>query len=188
MRTALRVGLLALLLVVATAAIASTSYTTATLERDTNIDVVSDDQGVIALTDGNSGGVVTVDSSGELSIDFRVGSASGVNVDSIYELGDPSNSSERAFNITNQDSVSHTITLNYTVSSGDGVGDGSPNVEFRVYDASGTQVAAEDEETGTGSFTASSGESFAVVVIVDTTVGGLDQTSNVSGTLAVTGT
>lgn len=178
---------MAVLLLLGTVAIASSAFTTATLERDTSIDVVSDDAGIIALTDGNSGGIVTIDSSGELSIDFGVGSASGVNVDSIYELGDPDDPSQRAFNITNQDSVSHSIELNYTVSTGDGVGDGESSVAFSVFDSSGTQVATEDEESGTASFTAASGETFAVVVVVDTTPGSVDQSSDLSGLLRITG-
>lgn len=190
MRTVLRMSILAVLLLLATGAIASSAFTTATLERGTSINVVSDDQGVIALTDGNSGDVVQIDgSTGELRIDFAVGSASGVNVNSTYDLGDsadPTNS--RAFNITNQDGVSHTIELNYTVSDGSGVGDSQSSVQFEVYDAAGTQVAVEDEESGTASFTAASGETFAVVVLVDTTMSGVDQNSDLSGTLYVTAT
>lgn len=188
MRTSTRVGLFTVMVLLLTGLIASSAFTTASLERDTSIDVVSDDAGIIALTDGTSGGVVSVDSSGELSIDFRVGSAGGVNVNSTYELGDPASpTTVQAFNITNQDSVGHTIGLNYSVASGDGVSDGSPSVEFQVYDSTGTQVATEDESSGTGSFSAASGETFYVVVVVDTTVGSLDQSSDLSGTLRVTG-
>lgn len=188
MRTVLRLGVLAVLLLLATSAIASTAYTTATLERGTSIDVVTDAEGVIALTDGNSGGIVEVDgTTGELSIDFAVGSATGVNVNSVYELGDPADPTQRAFNITNQDSVQHDIELEYDVTSGDGVGDGESSVEFQVYDSSGSQVAVEDEESGTATFTAASGETFAVVIVVDTTVGNLDDSDDLSGTLYVSG-
>ena len=184
-----RIIIVAVLVLVATGITTASSFTTATLSRDTNIDVVSDSNGVIALIDGNSGAIVAEQSNGELTIDFtNAGSATGVNVESTYELGDPSDPSQRAFNITNQDSVTHTIALNYTVSSGDGVGDGSSNVEFLVYDSSGTNVASEDEESGGASFSAASGESFAVVVVVDTTVGSLTDSSDLSGTLNVTAT
>lgn len=178
------------MLLVGTGVIGASSFTTATLARDTTIDVVSDTDGIIALTDGNSGGIVAVDpATGELQIDFAVGSALGVNVDSRYELGDPADPSQRAFNITNQDTVAHDITLNYSVADGtSGLGDGLASVEFQVYDSSGTQVAVEDEETGTAMFTAASGESFAVVVIVDTTMAGVDQSHDLSGTLSVTAT
>lgn len=190
MRTTLTIVVIAAMLLTGTGIIAASSFTTATLSRDTSINVVSDADGVIALIDGNSGDVVRVDgSTGELNIDFGVGSATGVNVDSRYELGDPDDPSQRAFNITNQDGVSHEIELNYTVSDGtSGVGDGESSVEFQVYDSSGTQVATEDEESGTASFTAESGETFAVVVVVDTTMDGVDQTDDLSGILDITAT
>lgn len=184
-----RIAIVAVLILVATGITTASSFTTATLSRDTNINVVSDSNGVIALVDGNSGGIVAEQSNGELTIDFtNAGSATGVNVESTYELGDPANPSQRAFNITNQDSVDHTIELNYTVSSGDGVGDGASSVEFRVYDSSGTNLATEDEESGTASFTATSGDSYAVVVIIDTTVGSLTDADDLSGTLEVSAT
>ena len=166
----------------------ASSFTTATLSRDTSINVVSDSNGVIALIDGNSGSMVSQKSNGELTIDFAAGSGSGVNVDSTYELGDPNDPSQRAFNITNQDGVSHQIELNYTVSSGDGVGDGTSNVEIQVFDASGTNVATEDEDSGTATFTATGGETFAVIVVVDTTNVGVTDSSDLSGTLAISAT
>lgn len=192
MRSTLTVAIIAAMVLTGTGVIAASSFTTATLSRDTQIDVVSDANGFIALTDGDSGGVVYVDSTtGELKIDFAAGSATGVNVNSTYELGTPSWSpgNERAFNITNQDTVSHSIRLNYTVSDGtSGVGDGSSSVEFQVYNSTGTNVATEDEETGDVSFTATSGETFAVVVVVDTTMAGVDKSDDLSGTLNVTAT
>lgn len=189
MRTTLTIALVTAMLLTGTGIIAASSFTTATLTRDTSIDVVNDANGVIALIDGNSGGIVTVDgTTGELNIDFGVGSATGVNVDSVYELGDPDDPSQRAFNITNQDSVSHTIELNYTVTTGDGVGDGANSTEFMVFDSSGTKLITVSEEDGGASFTAGSGESFAVVMVVDTTMAGVDQNSDLSGTLEVTAT
>lgn len=186
-----RVGVIILALILSTGMIGASSFTKATLDRDTNINVVADDSGVIALIDGDSGDVVQVDSStGELTIDFTIGSASGVNVNSTYELGNPdwsSDTDEQAFNITNQDGVSHTITLNYTVDSGDGEGDSFDSVKFEVFDSTATNVATASEETD-GSFTAASGETFATVVIVNTTVSGVDKNSDLSGTLNVTAT
>lgn len=190
MRTTITIAVIAAILLTGTGIIAASSFTTATLSRDTSINVVSDDNGIIALIDGNSGGIVAVDgTTGELTIDFGVGSATGVNVNSTYELGDQNDPSQKAFNITNQDTVSHTIELNYTVADGtSGVGDGQSSVKFLVFDSAGTQVASEDEETGTASFTANSGETFAVVLIVDTTMSGVDKNSDLSGTLKVNAT
>lgn len=194
MRKGTQVGILIIALVMTTGLIGASSFTTATLTRDTNIDVVSDTNGVIGLIDGNSGDVVQEDAStGELRIDFTVGSATGVNVDSVYELGDPANpvgaSGERAFNITNNDGVSHTINISYSVADGtSGIGDGLNSTEFQVYDGTGANVATVSEEGPGGEFTAASGETFAVVVVVDTTPAGVDQTDDLSGTLTVTAT
>lgn len=189
MRTTLTIAVIAVMLLTGTGIIAASSFTTATLTRDTNINVVSDDNGVIALVDGNSGDVVQIDgTTGELKIDFTVGSATGVNVDSVYELGDPNDPSQRAFNITNQDGVSHDIKLNYTVSTGDGVGDGANSTEFIVFDTNAAKQITVSEEDNGASFTAASGATFAVVVVVDTTMAGVDQNSDLSGTLNVTAT
>lgn len=185
-----RVGVIVVALILSTGMIGASSFTTATLERDTNINVVADDSGVIALIDGDSGDVVKQDSNGELKIDFTVGSASGVNVDSIYELGNPdwsSNTDEQAFNISNEDGVDHTITLNYTVASGDGQGDSPDSVTFKVFNSSANNVATATEDAD-ASFTAASGETFATVVIVNTTMSGITNSSDLSGTLNVTAT
>lgn len=187
--TKVKAAILAAMVLLGTTVVAASSFTTATLERDTNVNVVGDANGVIALTDGNSGGVVKEKSNGELTIDFRVGSASGVNVNSTYELGNQSSPlSEQAFNITNQDGVSHTIELDYTVSDGSGVGDSANSTEFQVYDSTGTRVATVSEEDSGQTFSANSGETFVVVVVVDTTMSGVDKNSDLSGTLNVTAT
>lgn len=189
MRKTVTVGIIALMLLLGTGVIAASSFTTATLERNANIDVVGDTDGVIALVDGNSGAVVQYGTNGDLVIDFTVGSAQGVNVNSTYELGDPNDpSNERAFNITNNDGVSHTIELDYTVTSGDLTTDGVNQTEFLVFDSTGTNVLTISEEDNGGSFTAASGESFAVVVVVDTTLGTVSDTHDLSGTLNVTAT
>lgn len=174
------------LLLLSTGVIGASSFTTATVERGTNIDVVADDSGFIGLTDGNSGDVVQI-SSGELTISFVQGAATGVNVNSLYELGDPNDPTQRAFDLTNNDGVSHDITLSHTVTSGDGVGDGFNQTEFRVYDSTDAHVTTASEE-GSATFTAASGNTYAVVVVVDTRNGSLGTAADLSGTLNVTAT
>lgn len=172
--------------------IGASAFTTATLERDTTIDVVSDQNGIIGLVDGDSGNLVYEDgSTGELKIDFTNACAGcGANVDSRYEIGttgwSSASSDEEAFNITNQDSVSHSITLNYTVSSGAGDANSYNETEFQVYDSTGSRVLTISEEDSGRSFTAGSGESYAVVVIIDTRHANIDQNDDLSGTLNVT--
>lgn len=183
-------SIVAVAAIIATAVVGASAFTTASITRETTINVVSDDDGVIALIDGNAADIVQADSStGELTIDFAIGSGSGVNDDATYTLGDAADPSYRAFNITNQDTVSHSIELEFTVSDGtSGIGDSEASVTFEVFDASGSLVATEDEESGTASFTAASGESFAVVLTVDTTMSSVDQTDDLSGTLNITAT
>jgi len=145
-------------------------------------------------SDGEMGQVdhVLVDSTtGELQIDFGgVGTAQGVNVDSVYELGDPADPTTRAFNITNQDGVAHTINLNYTVtgSTTNVVGNNHNATEFQVYDSSGSHVVTVSEEDSGASFSMASGESVAVVVVVDSTHAQIDQNDDLSGIFQVTAT
>lgn len=186
MATKHRVAILVGLVIVGLGISTASSFTTATLERDANINVVADDAGFIGLTDGNSGNIVQI-SGDELTISFVQGSATGVNVNSLYELGDPDDPSQRAFNITNNDGVSHTVTLDYSVTSGDGVGDAQNHTTFRVYDTTGSQVAIATEEA-TDSFTAGSGSSYAVVMVVNTTDDTLGSAADLSGTLNITAT
>ena len=185
-----KIAVIALVVLVATGITTASSFTTATLSRDTSINVVNDAQGVIALGDELPGDVIRQDSSsGELKIDFTVGSASGVNVDSVYELGDPANPvSTAGFNVTNNDQTGHSVTLNYSVTSGDGTANAYNETEFQVYRSDGTPITTVSEEDNGASFSLTSGETVYVVVIVDTTDGGIDQNDDLSGTLEVSAT
>lgn len=178
---------LVVVLLVASSIVSATAFTTATLSRDTNVDVVADNNGIIALTDGTSGGLVTqVD--GELRIDFsNPGSGLGANVNSRYELGDPNDpTSEMAFNVTNQDTVAHDLSIEYTGATDEGVA--GDQIEFRVYDSSGTHLTTVSEETtgSVGSADFASGTTLHVVVVVDTN--GMTTNGDLSGTLNITAT
>lgn len=192
MRNVTRVGVIVLTIVLATGLIGASSFTSATLTRDTNINVVDDTNGFIALHDYLPGSIVRQKSNGELTIDFTRGSATGVNVDSIYELGttgwSDNSTDEQAFNITNNDDVSHTLTLNYdlTSASGNETGNGANETEFRVFDSTGTNVLTISEEGNGGTITLASGETVAVVVVVDTTDSAITSTEDLSGNFNVT--
>ena len=65
--------LMASLLLVGTVSIGASAFTAATVERSASVDVVADNEGLLALTDGNSGNLVFQDGSTEqLGIDVRV--------------------------------------------------------------------------------------------------------------------
>ena len=179
----IKLGVIALGLVIASAAIGATAYTTGSVDRQSNVNVVSDDQGLIALEDGTSGNLVQQNASGALTIDFTRNGASGVNTASHYELGDPNNGNvSTAFNITNLDGVSHDLTVSYTGAT-DG-GDGDANIQFQIYDGSNTKVATVSEETTSATISGvGSGTTHYVVMVVDTH--GVSDTSDLSGTLTV---
>lgn len=179
----IKLGVIALGLVIASAAIGATAYTSGTVERQSNVNVVSDDQGLIALEDGTSGNLVQQNSNGELTIDFARNGASGVNTASHYELGNPSDiNASTAFNITNLDGESHDLTVEYTGAS-DG-GDADDNIQFQIYDSTGTQQAMVSEETGKVTLSGvNSGTTHHVVMVVDTH--GVTNASDLSGTLTV---
>ena len=161
---------------------AATAYTTGSVTRSANVNVVNDDTGLIALEDGTSGDLVYQNASGALEIDFTKGGAGGVNTAAHFELGDPSSANTSyAFNISNMDVESHDISLDYSGSDGQ---DADNNIEFQVYDASGTLQTTASEETGAVNVAGvSSGQTLYVVVVVDTH--GLDSTADLSGTLKV---
>ncbi|MFB6303371.1 MAG: hypothetical protein ABEH78_10995 [Haloferacaceae archaeon] len=174
---------MALVVIALTATIGATAFTTASLSRDANVNVVSDDKGLLALTDGTSGGLVAQNATGALNVDFTAGGAGGVNTNATYELGNPSDpTNQTAFNITNQDAESHDITVKYTGAGG--TSDTDANIEFRIYDSTGTKVATVSEESTSATISGvASGTTHYVVIVVDTH--GLDSTADLSGTLEV---
>lgn len=168
--------------IIVAAALGASAYTSGTVERSSNVNVVNDDTGLLALEDGTSGGLVFQNSSGALEIDFTKGGAGGVNPEAHYELGNPSDATNQsAFNITNLDAESHDLTVSYT---GAGAGDADDNIQFQIYNDAGTQVATVSEETTSATLSGvASGNTHYVVIVVDTY--GVDNTTDLSGTLQV---
>ncbi|QLG29870.1 hypothetical protein HUG10_19870 (plasmid) [Halorarum halophilum] len=182
MSTNVRIGLVAVMLIVASGAFAASAYTSGSVERSANVNVVNDDTGLIALQDGTSGDLVFQNATGALAIDFTAGGAGGANTAAHYELGDPANANTSyAFNLTNLDAESHDFTVAYSGSDGQ---DTDANIEFQVYDSTGTLVDTANEEGTSASLSGvASGETLYVVIVVDTH--GLDSTADLSGTLTI---
>ncbi|MFB6251618.1 MAG: hypothetical protein ABEI27_08035 [Halobellus sp.] len=180
--------LMAGLLLVATVTFGASAFTAATVDRSANVDVVTDSNGLLALTDGNSGNLVFQEgSTGQLSIDFTSGTADGANVNATFELGDPTNpTTSNAFKIANRDDEQHQINVEYTGATTNG----EDNLEFSIYDSDGNSVGSVTEEGTTASFTAPADDTFYVVVTVDTGGGAgttdLTSTSDLSGELSFT--
>ena len=181
MRT--KIAVLAVAVIAISATLGASAYTTGNVSRTASIDVVSDDVGLIALSDGTSGDLVS-QSGDQLTIDFTAGSAGGVNGDAHYELGDPTDATNRtAFNISNLDAEAHSLTVEYSGVTGDAL-DGSANIEYQIYDESGSSVATVSEESTTATINeVASGETLYVVMVIDTN--GLGSTADLSGTLTV---
>jgi N-acetylmuramoyl-L-alanine amidase len=180
--------LVAGIILVAGVSVGTSAFTSATVERQANADVVTDQNGLLGLTDGNSGNLVYQDASDQLAIDFENGTALGANTDALFELGDSDNpGTSQAFQVTNNDAESHQITAAYTLDADDG--NTAANLEYRVYDDTGTLVGTVTEEGQTVSMNAAAAESYNVVVVVDTGHGAADtltSAGDLSGTLAFT--
>jgi hypothetical protein len=176
------------LLLVAAVSFGATAFTSATVDRNANIDVVADSNGLLALTDGNSGNLVFQDASTEqLGIDFTSGTAAGANVNATFELGDPAGpTASNAFNVENRDDEQHQINVAYTGASTNG----EDNLNISVYDDTGAFLDSATEEGTTASFTAPAGNTFYVVLTVDTGLGAaptdLTSASDLSGTISFT--
>ena len=180
--------LMASLLLVGTVSIGASAFTAATVERSASVDVVADNEGLLALTDGNSGDLVFQDGSTEqLGIDFASGDAAGANPNATFELGDPADPTvSNAFTIENQDAEQHQINVAYTGATQNS----EENLNFEIYDSTGTSVGTVTEEGTTASFTAPAAETFYTVVTVDTGGGSaatdLTSADDLSGTISFT--
>lgn len=186
---------LAAVLVLSTVAFGASAFTSATVERQASIDVVSDASGPLALQ-GGATGITTQSDNGELMIDVsQLSGASGINPDASYTFGDASvedsgtfTASDYVFNVTNTDDVNHSISMTYTPNDGSV---SANNVVFKVYkfdggSTSGTLATVKADGTS-ASFNAESGTTYHVVVVFDTGIDGADITDSgsLSGTLNV---
>ena len=180
--------LMSSLLLVGTVSIGASAFTAATVERSASVDVVADNEGLLALTDGNSGDLVFQDGSTEqLGIDFASGDAAGANPNATFELGNPADPTvSNAFTIENQDAEQHQINVAYTGATQNS----EENLNFEIYDSTGTSVGTVTEEGTTASFTAPAAETFYTVVTVDTGGGSaatdLTSADDLSGTVSFT--
>jgi len=180
--------LMASLLLVGTVSIGASAFTAATVERSASVDVVADNEGLLALTDGNSGDLVFQDGSTEqLGIDFASGDAAGANPNATFELGNPADPTvSNAFTIENQDAEQHQINVAYTGATQNS----EENLNFEIYDSTGTSVGNVTEEGTSASFTAPATDTFYTVVTVDTGGGSaatdLTSASDLSGTVSFT--
>ncbi|WP_302080711.1 hypothetical protein [Salinibaculum rarum] len=181
--------LVAGIILVAGVSVGTSAFTSATVERQADANVVADENGLLGLTDGNSGNLVYQNAADQLAINFTQGTATGANTDALFELGNPAApGTSKAFQVTNNDAESHQITAAYTLDADDG--NTVANLEFQVYDNTGALVGTVTEEGQTVSMDAAAAETYDVVVVVDTGHGTgtdtLTSAKDLSGTLALT--
>jgi len=174
----LKLAAIALGIVIVASAVGASAFTTATVERDANLNVTTDSGGLVGLTAGDSG--LVTETSNQLSIDVTEGTASGVNPNSTLTIG---NESSPAFNITNNFPNAHTFNVAYDMANTDTT-DGTKNVQFELINSSsGGTVATVNEDSGNETELAAE-ETIGVIVTIDST--GKTSTDDLSGTLNVT--
>jgi hypothetical protein len=173
-------------LLLAGSVIGSAAFSVLTLERSANLNVETDSSGILTLTPGSSP-IIETDGDGALAIDIANTGATGVNVDSVLEIGDNSSASaantDPGFTVTNSDNIDHDISFDYTLDATDP--DGTvENVNIYVYDGS-TLVAEISEDTGSETVSAVTSSSVLDVVVVTDTRGLDGNTDDLSGTLEI---
>jgi hypothetical protein len=174
------------------AALGTGASVSSTMDRDANVNVVNDSNGLLALVDATDGAVVR-EENGELLIDFTAGgNAGGANVDSVYKVGPTRPHQDPAFEIYNHDTVARTVSISYQA---DTAGQSTGSIlKFRMNknkfpNQSSTKVLqvgggkASNGQTGTATFQVQPGKMVNVQIVVDTTNGGT--ADDLSGTLTV---
>jgi hypothetical protein len=163
------------------AAVLSTgAHSSASLDRQANIDIVDDSNGVLALTDESSTDLVRIED-GNLLIDFDTGSGTGVAPNSVYTIN-------HAFGLTNNDGIPYDVTLTYELDDYSGGSPAWANIFFYVTDGDGNQYTfqAKEQSGNANSVTVpdvTPGEMLDFKIRVD--VKGADTGDNLNGTLHI---
>lgn len=154
------------ILLVAGVTVGTSAFTTADIDRQADVNVVADQQGLLGLTDGSSGNLVYQNSNDQLAIDFTNGSAQGANTDALFRLGNPNDvTNSQAFIVTNNDGEDHQIDAAYTGSDSVTAED---NLRFEVYDSTGTSVGTISASGTNATWSATQNTEYYVVITVDT--------------------
>jgi hypothetical protein len=175
------------------AALGTGASVSSTMDRDANVNVVNDANGLLGLVDTTDGAVVREQENGELLIDFTAsGNAGGANVDSVYRVGEGQPHQDPAFEIHNHDTVTRTVSISYKADTA-GQSTGS-TLQFRMNqnkfpDQKNTKVIqvgggkASNGQTGTATYELPPGKMINVQIVVDSTNG--ETADDLSGTLTI---
>lgn len=149
-------------------------------DRSAEIDVVSDDVGLIGLEPGDSS-VVFLQDEDLLTIDLGQTGAQGLNLESVLQVGDDqSPETSQAFIVTNNDQEERDITFNYQL---DSEVEPDDSVTFQVFDDQGSNVGEFSDSASLDEQSLPSGQSFFVTLEIDTSE--LSSEDDLSGTLVV---
>lgn len=162
--------------------IGATAYTSATVNREATISVATDSTAQIELTAGGFDQITENTTTGVLDINFP-----SLNSNSTFVFGDSGGpQASHAFTLTHNE-ADRDVALDYAFTNADPDGT-TVNVQFEVFtdDGAGTvasQAVADEDTTGTIT-SAVSGQTYYVVLTIDTT--GVDvSTNDLSGTLTI---
>lgn len=167
-------------MILGTVVFGASAFTSAELDRQADIDVVADDQGLISLIPSDDTQAAQLDDNGELSIDAAP-DGQGLNVEGQFTYGDSVNpSNTNLFTIENGAGESFTLSAAYVLDAQEGDQGVEDTITFEVYDVDGNEVAtigAGDSEL----INVGEGDEFYVVMDINTE--GLDSDADLSGSL-----
>jgi len=198
------------------AGIGTGAFTSASIpDRQVSVTVERDDEATIALVPGNDPDVSISTNPGELQLDLSGQNGEGVNINSVYTWGDPTDpSNDYAFKIVNNDELTYggptvadpAVTLTYDVADANddwvqfySAPAKASQIIFSLYTAGGAlrgRLAAPDfqvfgpgnqdpHSAGTHSWHFNPGDSWYVVVTVDTTGSEAATSDDLTGTLTL---
>jgi hypothetical protein len=199
------------------ATVGTGAITTFTAERDANVaEVTTDSGGIISLDAGTGADDSTKLSDGTLSIDLSGTDGEGINLDSVYTIGENLNQvdtdledAHTAFVVQNNDNIAHTLRADYTLDDRSWVAEGdiawnntnpSSTISIRPFERTPSVWSSVNTESQTvpgyhednpaevdaGGF--GPGDQVAFQIVVDTTREDSSVGDDLSGTLEISAT
>ena len=186
-----------------------------TAERSVNVaEVTTDSGGIISIEQGEGADDAVEMSNGSLSIDLSGTGGEGINLDSVYTIGENLNQvstdledANTAFVVQNNDNIAHTLTADYTLTDRDWVEDisgsnryPSSSITIRPFAQGPSPWSSvntrsqtvpgyfEDDPATVDAPYFGPGEQVAFQIVVDTTRPGSSVDDDLSGTLEISAT
>lgn len=156
--------------------IGSVAYTTASVDRSVTSTVAADSAAVIGLQAGGAGAVT--ENGGQLEVDTKAASGSGLNSGGEFTYGEPTSpSSTSAFSITNNDDTTHDLTVSLTGMTLPG----SSSFTIQLFQSDSTSIGTVSDGTPVTKSGWDPGNTIYAVIVIDTS--GTTGTDEISGTM-----